>query len=117
MAKGMGPSNRLLATTFLVACGLAVPELGSQDAAAEPAARPSETLPPVDVTVRPRQPRRPRQTTTTTASRPAPTPPQPSPADLNVQSGSKGTVGYLGTRTTTGTKTDTPIINIPQSIS
>src|SRR5262245_48223383 len=115
MAVAKGASNRLLATTFLVACGLAVSELSSHEAAAEPASGPGEVgLPPVDVTVRPRPPRRPRQTTTTPA--PAATP-APTAADLNIQSGSAGTVGYLATRTTTGTKTDTPILNIPQSIS
>src|ERR1700741_2298310 len=104
MRLARGSSNRLLATTFLVACGLAASELGSREAAAEQASGPGEVgLPPVDVTVRPRPPRRPRQTTTAPATAPAPAPtPAPTPADQNIQSGSAGTVGYLATRTSTG---------------
>ncbi|MGF1954254.1 TonB-dependent receptor plug domain-containing protein, partial [Lactococcus lactis] len=30
---------------------------------------------------------------------------------------SKGAVGYLATRTSTATKTDTPLINVPQAVS
>ena len=43
--------------------------------------------------------------------------PQPQAAAAPTQASRSGTVGYVTTRTTTGTKTDTPIINIPQSIS
>lgn len=37
---------------------------------------------------------------------------------IDVQGGgSKGAVGYLATRTSTATKTDTPLINVPQAVS
>src|SRR5690349_17947622 len=110
------PSISWLATTFLVTCGLVTPGLGIARATAEPAGGPPEVnLPPVDV-VRPQRPRRPRQARITPTPAPAPAP-TPAPTPPNIQSGSAGSVGYLGTRTSTGTKTDTPIINIPQSIT
>jgi catecholate siderophore receptor len=46
-----------------------------------------------------------------------PPPPQPEQAVAQTQASRSGTVGYITQRTTTGTKTDTPIIDIPQSIS
>ena len=71
----------------------------------------------VDIT-KPR--RKPRRATTAPRQRaPAPQPP-PEPQQASApetQASRSGTVGYIATRTSTGTKTDTPIIDIPQSIS
>jgi catecholate siderophore receptor len=69
----------------------------------------------VDIT-KPR--RRPQRAATAPRQRvAAPPQPQPQAAAAPTQASRSGTVGYVTTRTTTGTKTDTPIINIPQSIS
>lgn len=54
------------------------------------------------------------------APRPAPAPPVAAaePAGpAGPAANTKGDIGYNATRTTTGTKTDTPLLNIPQSIS
>ena len=76
-------------------------------------------LPTVSVDIT-RQRRKPRRAATAPRQRIA-APPQPQPqlqaAPAPTQASRSGTVGYVTTRTTTGTKTDTPIINIPQSIS
>jgi catecholate siderophore receptor len=113
-----GRSNRLLATTFLITCGLGVFEAAAQQETTPPNPG-AVALPPVDVD-RPPPPRRPRQTTTLRARTRAPAPaasPTPAAPPANIQNGSAGTAGYLATRSSTGTKTDTPIINIPQSVS
>ena len=76
-------------------------------------------LPTVSVDIT-KQRRKPRRATTAPRQRVA-APPQPQPqlqaATAPTQASRSGTVGYITQRTTTGTKTDTPIINIPQSIS
>ena len=76
-------------------------------------------LPTVSVDIT-KQRRKPRRAATTPRQRVA-APPQPQPqvqaATGPTQASRSGTVGYITQRTTTGTKTDTPIINIPQSIS
>ena len=67
----------------------------------------------VDITKQKRKPRR-----SANVPRPAPAPPQPQQAAARpTQASRSGTVGYIAQRTATGTKTDTPIINIPQSVS
>src|SRR5262249_34143149 len=50
---------------------------------------------------------------------PPPTPqrPEPSTPAGDVPSDRAGTVGYLGTQTSTATKTKTALINVPQSVS
>jgi catecholate siderophore receptor len=87
-------------------------------APATPATTPETRLRPVSVSTRtPRQaPAQPRPTTRRTAPQTTTqrTPP-PSVWTGALQAGSAGTVGYLATRTISATKTDTPLINVPQS--
>ena len=76
-------------------------------------------LPTVSVDIT-KQRRKPRRAATAPRQRVA-APPQPQPqlqaATAPTQASRSGTVGYITQRTTTGTKTNTPLINIPQSIS
>jgi catecholate siderophore receptor len=58
-----------------------------------------------------------RRVSVPTAPQPATSLPPPSVWTSALQSGAAGTVGYLATRTTSATKTDTPLINVPQSVS
>ena len=108
------------AVSVVALLGAGVPgEVLVQSAHAQggPAATPLPTV-SVDIT-KPR--RKPRRATTTprqrVAAAPPPLQPQVQPAAAPTQASRSGTVGYITQRTTTGTKTDTPIINIPQSIS
>ena len=75
------------------------------------------TLPPVSVDPARRPP---AKRTPAPAKKAATRPPPPvvqAPTPPNIQTGQAGTQGYLATRSSSGTKTDTPIINIPQSVS
>jgi catecholate siderophore receptor len=84
-------------------------------------------LPPVQIDEPSRKPRRKRSTATpsarTAATRrreasqtTAPPPPSPWPAD-NTQAARTGTVGIYTNSTSVATKTNTPLLDIPQSIS
>jgi iron complex outermembrane receptor protein len=88
-----------------------------EEAGVTPAAQPSVNLPPVSVNPVARPKARPKakkaQPTTRVAApqAPAAAPPQ------SPQAPSGPGVGYVATRSTAGTKTDTPIMETPQSIS
>jgi iron complex outermembrane receptor protein len=89
--------------------------------ASQPAAQSASSLPEIRVQVQ-RRPRAVRR-----AARSAPAVAQPSPDARSVESGVDGrgggerangpVVGYVASRSATGTKTDTPILETPQSIS
>jgi catecholate siderophore receptor len=112
MGKNDRQRSHLLVTTFLVTCGLSI-----TDGYAPPAAAQSNQgqvqLPPVDVD-RPRPPRRPRQAAAAPKRAPAPVP-TPPPADT--QEVRTGTVGVYSNSTSVATKVNTPLVNIPQSVS
>src|SRR5690242_16155431 len=110
MGKNDRQGSHLLVTTFLVTCSLSIIDGFAQPAVAQ--SNQSEVqLPPVDVD-RPRAPRRPRQAATAPKRAPAPT---PAPADT--QEARTGTVGVYSNSTSVATKVNTPLINIPQSVS
>jgi catecholate siderophore receptor len=75
------------------------------------------TLP--EVTVEAKQAKKKAASTTKAPSGSTGTPAQitATPADKAPTPDAKGDVGYLATRTTSATKTDTPLRNVPQSIS
>src|SRR5262245_23707993 len=77
-------------------------------------------LPPVSVNpakqVQPRKAAPPKRKAQAPQPKPAPAPVQVQ-APPGLQTGQAGTQGYVATRSTSGTRTDTPIINIPQSVS
>jgi catecholate siderophore receptor len=75
-------------------------------------------LPPVsvDITKPKKRPKRAARTAPRVAA-PAPPQPQSEPVNAPTQASRSGTVGYVTQRISTGTRTETPIINIPQSIS
>jgi catecholate siderophore receptor len=77
----------------------------------------SNRLPTVAVETERRRPR--RAPPAPAARRVAPTPPatQPQQQPVVARADSAGVVGYLATRTSTATKTDTPLINVPQSVT
>ena len=79
---------------------------------APPVTAAPSNLPPVTVTARRAKPRvrRPERTRAATTSEPAPSASAPETAYGPVQ-------GYVATRSATGTKTDTPLTQTPQSIS
>src|SRR5258705_4456588 len=103
-----GP-RKLLASMCLVAWGLGVIDVGAQ-----------VSLP--EVNVNPAKKAQPKKAAPVKRKTQAPAPkaalvPVQVQAPPNIQTGQAGTRGYLATQTSSGTKTDTPIINIPQSIS
>jgi catecholate siderophore receptor len=93
----------------------------AQDATTPPASQPATTLPQVTVTTVKRKP--PKRTA---ARHPAPAPttppttaPAPAPVSnpLNTYDARTGMVGVYTNSTAVATKTNTPLINIPQSVS
>ncbi len=112
MGKNDRQGSHLLVTTFLVTCGLSIIDGFAQPATAQ-TNQGEVKLPPVDVD-RPRQTRRPRQTTTAPKRAPAPV---PAPAPADTQEARTGTVGVYSNSTSVATKVNTPLVNIPQSVS
>ncbi len=51
------------------------------------------------------------------AQAPQPAPPPPANTGPYAKPNAQGVVGYVATRSTTATKTDTPLVNVPQSVS
>ncbi len=103
----------LLATTFLVTFEL--PEAGAQQLAQ---AGGDNRLPTVRVNPPPQaKKQKQRQVRPRVTPPPQPAPQEPGVNTANTQAGRSGTVGYVTQRISTGTRTETPIINIPQSIS
>jgi catecholate siderophore receptor len=97
-------------------------KLAAEPAAQEPTAQPETTnIRPVTVDANRPRPRRVQTAPVRRAAAPVRTPtqrtPPPSVCTGALQPGASGTVGYLATRSTTATKTDTPLINVPQSVS
>jgi catecholate siderophore receptor len=91
----------------------------ASDARAQSAAeaRPGATsLPPVSVDPVRRKPRRARATTTSRQAAPAAVA-QTQAKPLDTQEARSGTIGYLATRTSSATKTNTALINVPQSVT
>ena len=108
--------NGLVSLAALLCLGLPIDASHAQTQTAQ--AQGATPLPTVSVDIT--KPKRRQKRAGTPVRRAAPTPPQPQPQQANVgptQASRSGTVGYITQRTTTGTKTDTPLINIPQSIS
>jgi catecholate siderophore receptor len=117
----------LVSAAALMCCGGAM-RLMAESAADGPrtAVAPRTQLPPVIVEGK-RRPTAKRQKAAPSRARiaaPA-TAPEPTagagapagPSAGGVQSGAAGTVGYVATRSTTATRTDTPLINVPQSVT
>jgi catecholate siderophore receptor len=92
----------------------------AQNAPPPPASQPATTLPQVTVTTVKRKP-----PTRTAVRRPTPAPaaptttapPSPVSNPVNTQEARTGTVGVYTNSTAVATKTNTPLINIPQSVS
>lgn len=115
------PAGAGLVSVAALLCVLVPIKAGAQTA--DPQSQPSAqsgvtTLPTVSVDVA-RQRRRQQRRAAAPVRRapPAPVPSAPQETPVQTQNSRSGTVGYITTRTTTGTKTDTPLINIPQSVS
>jgi catecholate siderophore receptor len=82
-----------------------------------PARRPTTTLPTVSVQA-PRRATQRRTQRTTAARTPLPPAPATTPTvPVSTQDTRAGVSGYIASRLTTATKTDTPLINVPQSVS
>src|SRR6187549_3837932 len=105
------------AVSVVALLAVAFPEEAMAQSGGAQSAQGATPLPTVSVDITgPR--RKPRRAATAPRQRiAAPPQPQPQLQAAPTQASRSGTVGYVTTRTTTGTKTDTPIINIPQSIS
>src|SRR5262245_36147830 len=73
-------------------------------------------LPPVQVNAPRRLPRRGRVTPRGQTSQ-VPTPPAPQPPPADSQDARTGTVGVYSNSTSVATKTNTPLVNIPQSLN
>ena len=100
---------KLVATTCLLAWGAGVLHVGAQIALPTVSVEPAKKAQPKKAAAVKRKTRAPAP-----KAAPAPVQVQVPP---NIQTGQAGTQGYLATRTSSGTKTDTPIINIPQSVT
>jgi len=102
-------SASVLTAALIVPSLVAMPSPGHAQTA-----RPLETLPPVDVTVRRTQrPARPKREATRTAARPQPAAPRP---ETPVR-GTDPVSGFVPTVSSAATKTDTPLLETPQSVS
>jgi catecholate siderophore receptor len=87
---------------------------------AAPAAQPATSIPQVTVEANRRRPPRVQPAPTRRAvplQSPTQRTPPPSVWTGALQPGAAGTVGYVATRTSSATKTDTPLINVPQSVN
>jgi len=118
-------------TALLSASYIAISAIGASESYAQaPAAQPGASqLPPVQIQEPHRQPRRPRTATrrrpenVAARRQPAPSrapqsaPPSPVSNPANTQDARTGTVGVYANSTSVATKTNTPLINIPQSVS
>jgi catecholate siderophore receptor len=116
----------LLSASYIAIAAIGTSESHAQAPAAQPAA---SQLPPVQIQEPKRQPRRPRTATRrrpeNVAARRQPAPPRapqsapPSPVSnpANTQDARTGTVGVYANSTSVATKTNTPLINIPQAVS
>ncbi|HEX4555810.1 MAG TPA: TonB-dependent receptor plug domain-containing protein, partial [Xanthobacteraceae bacterium] len=119
----------LLSVSCLALAVAALTELRAQATAQPPAAQPDASqLPAVTIDEPKRKPRRTqgesskRTDTAAVRRRPAPRPTPrpdaaPTPALADTQDARTGTVGIYANSTSVATKTNTPLINIPQSIS
>src|SRR5437588_5057649 len=95
----------------------------AQERAATVQPTPTTRLSPVTVNANAPRPARARIAPTRRTS--MPTPPQQQQPPLSIPTGSDGeqragggtTVGYIATRISTATKTETPLINVPQSVT
>lgn len=112
-----GSARLLIAVSAGFGCASQTPAFGQQAPAAE--------LPPlvVEGTAQKAAPKKKaaakKSSTSAVAQTTAPAPPAEQAPTANPLAASNpgGVVGYLATRTSTATKTDTPLIDIPQSIS
>lgn len=111
--------SAFLSVSYL-ALGLCI-ALGAPEASAQqpsvPEARPGATaLPAVSVDTSRRKPRRNRAATAPRQRAPVAVA-QPQAKPLDTQDARSGTIGYLATRTSSATKTNTALINVPQSVT
>ena len=111
--------SAFLSVSYL-ALGLCI-ALGAPEASAQqpsvPEARPGATaLPAVSVDTSRRKPRRNRAATAPRQRAPVAAA-QPQAKPLDTQDARSGTIGYLATRTSSATKTNTALINVPQSVT
>lgn len=108
----------LLSVSYLalgVGFAICATDARAQSAASE--ARPGATsLPPVSVDPARRKPRRARATNAPRQAAPAAVA-QTQAKPLDTQDARSGTIGYLATRTSSATKTNTALINVPQSVT
>jgi catecholate siderophore receptor len=120
----------LLSVSYIAIISVGASDARAQAAAPPPAAQPGASqLPPIQVEEPNRKPRRvnreaPRRTNTSAVARRAPqprttpaAPPTPANNPTNTQDARTGTVGVFANSTAVATKTNTPLINIPQSVS
>jgi catecholate siderophore receptor len=119
-----------LSASYIAIAAIGPAQLHAQTASPAPAAPPGASqLPPVQIEEpnrKPRQPRavahkRPDAAVTRRRQTPPRTPPAAAPTPVanpaNTQDARTGTVGVYANSTAVATKTNTPLINIPQSVS
>ncbi len=111
----------LLISSCLATAGLMMP-YGIQGAAAQDAKPAAAQLPPVYVAPAVQRQKRARATQPSTARRTARTQqvtpqPQRPPPSVNSQDARTGQTGYITQSISSGTKTNTPLIDVPQSVS
>src|SRR5262245_50271812 len=117
IAYGRRSADRLLFSASVLTAALIVPSFVAVPSVGHAqTGRPEATdLPPVDVTVpRTRRPARPKRETTRTAARPRPVAPPPEPVPVR---GTDPVRGIVPTISSAATKTDTPLLETPQSVS
>lgn len=119
--RNLRTTSRIAACTFAL---IAAPLSASAQEAAQPAQKPAE-LPPLEVTAKAAQKKAPAKKSQAKAVTKAA--PQAQPAEIatpsensrpsGVSNGASPVKDYVATDSTTGTKTDTPLKETPQSIS
>jgi catecholate siderophore receptor len=117
MLRSFASRHGLVSAAALFCVGIPVCSATPVDAQTQTAQAPSDvtTLPPVSVDIaRPKKRKRAQQTTPRVA---APTPTPDPPAPVETQATRTGTVGVYSNSTSVATKTNTAIVNIPQSVS
>jgi catecholate siderophore receptor len=128
---GFAARAALLSASYIAIVAASSPDVWAQAPSPAPAAQPGASqLPAVRIDEPNRKPRparpvaRKRPDTAVARRRPTPPPtppaaPPPSPVanPANTQDARTGTVGVYANSTTVATKTNTPLVNIPQSVS
>jgi catecholate siderophore receptor len=109
-------ADLLFVSTIALGLGITFVATAAQAQQAAPEARPgAAALPPVSVDANRAKPRRAR--TATPSRQRAPVVAQPEVKPVNTFDARTGTVGYYSNSTSVATKTNTPLINIPQTVN